>query len=102
MLNFTIPGGCSWDVNTLHSIQNSVYDGADRILDVAHHPSHKLIGNGEDTSADDHGVNVAEINTSWEKKVHIINPRNSTLQIMGDFTFIYAPYSIQYGIYNST
>lgn len=55
---------CSLNVNTLHSIQNSVYNGADHILDVAHHPTHKLISNGEDVSASDHRVNVAEINTS--------------------------------------
>lgn len=66
--------GCGLALNTLHSTQNSVYDNANHILDVAHHSTHKLIGNGEDMSADDHRVNVAEINTSWEKRTHIINP----------------------------
>lgn len=68
--------GCGLGLNTLHSIHNHIYDSADDILDVGHHPTHKLIGNGEDPSADDHGVNVTETNASWEKRMHIFNSWN--------------------------
>lgn len=51
-------------VNTFHYIQNSVQDGTEHILDVAHYSTHELVSNTEDASAYDHRVNVAEVSFS--------------------------------------
>lgn len=68
--------GFGLGLNTFHSIHNRIYDSADRILDIGHHPTHKLIGNSEDPSAEDHWVNVTEINASWEKRMYIFSSWN--------------------------
>lgn len=51
-------------LNTFHYIQNGVQDATEHILDVAQHPTHEVISNTEDTSAYDHGVNVAKVSFS--------------------------------------
>lgn len=51
-------------VNTFHNIQESVYNGTEHILDVAHHSTHELVSNIEDPSAYDHRVNIAEVSFS--------------------------------------
>lgn len=61
---FKVLGG----LNTFHYIQDSVQDGTEHILDIAHHSTCELINNTEDTSAYVHRIYVANVSFSWENK----------------------------------
>ena len=62
-------------LNTFHYIQDSVQNGTEHTLDVAHHSTHEVINNTEDASAYVHRVYVANVSFSWENK-HIGKGKN--------------------------